>query len=319
MADSFNENDLIKRIESLENKVKKQSLEIKRHWDILKYELYSSMTEDLYRDALCRWYRRITGQHLNLSNPVTFNEKIQFLKLYDKSPLKTICADKYLVRDYVKGRIGGEYLIPLLQVLDTPDDLDISTLPERFVIKANHGSGWNIIVPDKKTINIANIKSRLRDWLVKNYAFLVGFELHYKDILPKILIEAFISDIHTALYDYRFYCFSGEPYHVWIDEASGTSRHKRTIRDLDFNEIDLTTGWPRLETELKRPDNFEQMIEISRILSKPFRFVRVDLYNVNNKIYFGELTFTPQSGVAKWSNQNYNIDYGNRIDISNLR
>lgn len=173
-----------------------------------------NLPTDEYVSALQDWFMKQTKKYLNIENPTTFNEKIQWLKLYDSTPLKAQTTDKYLVRDWVKKKIGEEYLIPLLGVYNSFDEIDFDSLPNKFVIKTNHSSGWNCVVTNKKNINIDELRAKFNLWLNTNFAFMFGFELHYKDIKPKIIIEKFIQNKSGILYDYKFWCFNGEPKYI---------------------------------------------------------------------------------------------------------
>ena len=158
-------------------------------------ECISKTTEAQYKDTIENLYLFIEGRKLDLAHPVTFNEKIQWLKLYDSSELKTRLADKFLVRKWIAEKIGEQYLVPIIGVYDCVEDINFDTLPNRFVLKANHGSGWNIIVKDKDKANIDEIKDQLKKWLSTNFAFREGFELHYRDIKPRIIAEEYIDEL----------------------------------------------------------------------------------------------------------------------------
>ena len=272
-----------------------------------------------YKTELENWYRRVSGNsHFSIDNPQTFNEKIQWLKLYDSTPIKTRLADKYLVRDWVKEKIGEEYLIPLLGVYDDFEEIDFDKLPNQFVIKCNHGSGYNIVVKNKSELDLNETKIKINNWMNENFAFKVGCELHYRDIQPKIVIEEFLDEISESLYDYRFFCFNGKVELIWLDVGSGTPEHKRKIYDKNWNELNIIVKWPKLETNIPKPQNLEKMIKLSEIMSKDFALVRVDFYNVNEKIYFGEMTFTSMSGTGKWSDERYDLKFGQMIALPNL-
>lgn len=283
---------------------------------IKDYNYIKSICEDDYPEELQEWFYRVTGTALNLKNPKTFNEKIQWLKIYDNSYLKTKLADKYCSRDYIKNVIGAKYLVPLIASYDKFEDINFDVLPNRFVMKANHGCGMNIIVKDKFNLNIEEVKAKFQKWLNTNYAFAYGLELQYRDIKPRITIEKYIDELSDDLHDYRFYCFGGKPYHVWVDIKSGTNEHRRTIFNMKWEKVDLKATWPPIEYDIQKPINFDKMVEIATKLSKPFKFVRVDLYNIGGKIYVGELTFTPQSGTIKWDPYYYNTIYGDHLNLS---
>ncbi len=271
-----------------------------------------------YRVELETWYKRVTGKYLDLNNPKTFNEKIQWIKLYDSTPIKTKLADKYLVREWVKEKIGEKYLIPLLGVYDKFEEIDFSKLPNRFVIKCNHGCAYNIIVKEKSQLDLADVKARLDKWMGENYALKWGCELHYRDIPPKIVIEEFLDEISHNIYDYRFFCCNGKVEQIWLDVNSGTPQHERKIYDRHWNELNIIVKWPRLEADVPKPKNLDKLVELSEILSQEFAFVRVDFYNLQNKIYFGEMTFTSMSGIGKFQPEIENLKLGKKIKLPKL-
>ena len=274
------------------------------------YAYYYSLPVFMYPCALKRWYKKATGNDLDLRNPKSFNEKIQWLKLYDSTPLKTRLADKYLVRGWIKEKIGEEYLVPLLGVWDSFDDIDFDKLPTKFVLKANHGSSWNIVVDDKAAFNQVEAKKKFDTWMKLNFAFQVGFELHYMNIPRKIIAEKYLENTE-GLKDYRFYCFNGKPYQVWVDIYSGTPNHLRSIFDMDWNKIPMKCTWPDGGTLLcKKPQTFEKMKEFATLLSRGFSFVRVDFFEVNGKLYMGEMTFTPMSGAGKFDPLKWDKKFG---------
>ena len=273
-----------------------------------------------YKTDLQNWYRRATGQYLNLDNPRTFNEKIQWLKLYDSTPLKTRLADKYLVRDWVKEKIGEQYLIPLLGVYDKFEDIDFDKLPNQFVIKCNHGCAYNIIVKDKSKLDLAEAKAKLDKWMSENFAFKAGYELHYRDIKPKIIIEKFIENKGTDdLYDYKFWCFNGKLAYIQFLSERNLSGLKMAFYDRKWNKQTFVYSHPLDKKTIKKPDNLDEMIQLAEALSKGFPCVRVDFYRLNDgTIYFGEMTFTSASGNCKWNDEHINRALGNMIKLPKL-
>lgn len=175
------------------------------------YEILSHVDTTEYRKMIELIYAAKTGHKFKLDKPRTFNEKIQWLKLYDATELKTQLADKYLVREWIKSKIGKEYLIPLIGVWDSVEEIDIEKLPTKFCIKATHGCGWNIIVKNKNDIEWETVKEKLNYWLTLNYAFVNGLELQYLNIPHKIMVEEYIENDKGKLFDYKIHCFSGEP------------------------------------------------------------------------------------------------------------
>lgn len=272
------------------------------------------MDEKDLPELLKKWYKKRTGRELNLENPKSFNEKIQWLKLYDNSPLKTKLADKYLVREWIKENLGEEYLIPLLGVYDSFDEIDFDKLPDKFVLKANHGCAWNIIVKDKQKFDKKKAKKKFDKWMKRNYALKAGFEMQYKDIPPKIVAEAFIQDSKGELNDYKVLCFNGEPKFIWIDQGRFSNRTEN-IYDTEWNLQPFLLTYENSKEEVPPPKNLETMIEFARKLSKDFALVRVDFYNVDGKIYFGEMTFTSASGVDVFKPAEYDLKLGEMLEL----
>ncbi len=260
------------------------------------------------------WFFKKTGQILNLYDPKTFNEKIQWLKLYDSTPIKTRLADKYLVRDWVKEKIGEEYLIPLLGVWDKFDDIDFDKLPDRFVLKCNHGCAYNYIVKDKSKMDKKDARKKINKWMKRNYAQNGGLELHYKDIEPKIIAEAYIEDSNNELNDYKIMCFNGKPQYIWIDQGR-FSKRTENIYNTKWELQPFLLSYPNSKEQVPPPENLDKMFELAEILAKDFSLARIDFYNVDGKIYFGEITFTSCSGVDKFIPSSYNRVWGDMLKL----
>ena len=232
---------------------------------------------------------------LNKENPEYFGEKIQWLKLYGNLEKYNDYVDKYKVREFGSNVIGEEYLIPLLGAYDKPEEIDYEKLPNQFVLKLNHGSGYNIIVKEKNKENINNINKKLNKWIKEDY-YKIKKEYQYKNVKKKIVCEKYINDSKGELLDYKFFCFNGKPEFVKVD-FDRFQNHKVNFYNSNWELLNLQeTGWGNNKNKVDKPKNFSEMLEIARKLSTKFQFVRVDLYNVDGKIYFGELTFTPASG-----------------------
>lgn len=274
------------------------------------------MPDDKRREALSNWYYRRIGEKLNLDNPQTFNEKIQWMKLYDSPEMKLLkgkLADKYEVRKFVKERIGEEYLIPLLGVWKNFDDIDFEKLPDRFALKATHGSAMNVIVTDKSQMNLGAARYSFRKWLATNYAYTAGFEMHYENIEPRIIAEEYISEA-DGLLDYKFMCFNGEVKYIWVDTGRYTN-HCRDLFDTNWNHIDIRIAKPNAEFTPKAPENLNKMLELASKLCQGFPHVRVDLYSVFGKIYFGEMTFTSGNGGDSYSDKEFAKHLGSLIPL----
>lgn len=258
---------------------------------------YNHMSDEEY---LSRKYQLYFGRKLNLKNPQTVNEKLQWLKLYNRKPEYTMMVDKYKVREYIAQELGEEYLIPLLGVWDNPDEIDFDALPNQFVLKCNHNSGLGMcICKDKSELDISKVKGELRKGLKQDY-YLTGREWPYKDVPRKIIAEKYMVDASGDLKDYKFYCFNGEMKFVMISSDRNTSRPTRAdYFDRDFNWLDFTWGYSHAEVHPEKPEQFEKMVAIAEKLGKGLPHIRVDLYDCNGKIYFGELTFFDGSGFDK--------------------
>ena len=249
-----------------------------------------------------------------LKEPITFNQKIQFRKLYENNPLYSICADKYRVREYVKEKIGEEYLIPVYLVTDKLTEEQWDKLPNSFVAKANHNSGPVQIVKDKNRANKKEIIKELNNQLKLNYGIL-SMEKYYSDIPRKIIVEKFLKDNERAmLQDIKVHCFNdGIKRRYFFDLCSRESvegKVKSTMYDENWNNLKITNATLD-DNEYNKPKNFEKLLEIVQKLSEDFDCVRVDLYNINEKIYFGELTFCDDSGFGKFTDEKWDYKFGN--------
>lgn len=257
--------------------------------------------------------------NLNVENPVTIQDKIQWLKIFDTTPLKTKCADKVKVHEYCKEKLGEDICIPILKIYNKTNEINWEELPERFVIKCNHGSGMNIIVKDKKSVNKQAIINKLNKWISTDFAFQNGCELQYHDIERRIFVEKYMEDSQQSdsLYDYKFWCFNGEPKFMTVNDGHGHG--KMAFFDIDFKEMNCKrTDFERLDN-VKKPNNYDKMVECAKKLSEDFKFVRVDFYEINNKMYLGELTFTPGSGFFKYTDKKYDKLFGDMLDLSNKK
>ena len=257
--------------------------------------------DDCGRRALVeKQYLASIGRPLRWDEPEAYTEKMQWEKLYHRDERKVRLADKYLVRDWVRERIGEEYLIPLLGVWDRVEDIDFNALPQQFVLKTNCGSGDVVIVKDKNALSkkqIEAIRRKLHYYLHYDLSA-TSCEMHYAEIPPKIVAEAYINSEKGDLPDYKFICFDGKPYFCWVDMDRFTA-HRRNIYDLDWNLQSWTQTYPAYEGLIEKPENLAEMTALATKLSEGFAHVRVDLYSVRGRIYFGEMTFTSETGYGK--------------------
>lgn len=267
-------------------------------------------------------YRSVFGRFPNLSNPQTYNEKINWMKLYDHNPLYTELADKYEVRKHVSERIGDQYLIPLIGVYDDFKSIDFDKLPDRFVIKCNHDSGGVKIIDDKSSADTKALDEFFTKRLKQKFWY-GSREWAYKDIKPRIIIEKRIEeDQKGVLKDYKFFCFSGRVEYLFIatDRELGHNQVKFDYYDRDFNLLPMRQGaHPNSGIEQKKPENFSLMIKLAEELAKGFPAVRIDLYNLNGTIYFGEYTFYHHGGFVSFIPEKYDYEFGKLIDLSQIK
>jgi hypothetical protein len=263
--------------------------------------------------SLQRRFQEVHGYPLSLDKPRSLSEKIQWIKLYrDLKPFASF-VDKCAVRDFVKSRIGGEYLVPLIGIYDRFADIDIDRLPGAFALKATHGSGWNVIVEDKTTVDWKAVRRKLTRWLRSDYSLEYG-EACYKNLVGRIIIEKYLEDSPGKLNDYKFYCCNGEPLglHVDIDRFGD---HCYRIFDADWNEFIKTGNTKGDIPHVPRPERLDELLDVSRRLSAGFSYVRVDLYYIDNRIYFGELTFTPGDGMSRFDPVESDYFFGEPLDV----
>lgn len=261
------------------------------------------------------------GDSLNLENPQTFNEKLQWLKLYNRQPGYTLMVDKYRVRKYIQEQIGEKYLIPLLGVWDKPELIDFGILPNQFVLKCNHNSGMGMyICKNKSEININKVKKSLERGLQEKY-YLRGREWPYKNVQPRIIAEKYMSDESGELIDYKVHNFNGEPKFILVCK----DRFKDSGLTEDFYTVDWERmpvkrpGTPNSSTPMKKPEQLEEILKLSRKLAKDIPFVRTDFYIINGKVFFSELTFYPASGFSKFEPEKWDRTFGDWIKLPSDR
>lgn len=259
--------------------------------------VFNTMSDREYLEKL---FKAVMGYSLNLDNPQTFNEKLQWLKLYNRKSEYTMMVDKYKVRDYIARQLGKEYLIPLIGVWDDPDKIDFNKLPNQFVLKCNHNSGLGMcICKDKSKINIEQVKKELRKGLAQDY-YLRGREWPYKGVARKIICEQYMTDESKELKDYKFYCFNGKVKILGIySDRNKKCPTKADYFDEEFRWLNFTWGYQHAIERPQKPVKFNEMMAIAEKLSEGIPEVRVDLYLCGEKIYFGELTFFDGSGFDK--------------------
>ena len=260
-------------------------------------------------------YRLALGKKLDLDHPVTYNEKIQWLKLHDRKPEYTMMVDKYAVRDYIARTIGDRYSIPLV---GGPwkhfDDIDFDRLPDQFVLKCNHDSGGLVICTDKSKLDKEKARKKIEKSLRRNF-FWANREWPYKDVPPCIIAEQYMVDESGyELKDYKFFCFDGVPRVMFV--ATDRNTHtKFDFFDMDFNHLPFTNGHPCADKTPEKPQGFEEMKRLAGVLSKGIRQVRVDFYEINGRVYFGELTFSHWSGMVPFDPEEWDYKMGEWINI----
>lgn len=252
---------------------------------------------------------------LNLQTPQTFNEKLQWLKLNDRKDIYTKMVDKYEAKSYVSKIIGNKYIIPTLGIYNNFDEIDFNKLPNQFVIKCTHDSGGLVIVTDKSKLDIKKAKKKINKSLKRNYYYL-GREWPYKNVKPRIIVEKYMKDNKdTSMRDYKFFCFNGNPYCILLCNDRNTEL-KETFFDLNWKILPFKRPNHSIDTNIEKPHNLDKMIEFSKKLSSKISFLRVDFYEINGNLYFGELTFYPASGFGKFEPEEWDLKLGNLIDLS---
>ena len=267
---------------------------------LTKYGFFNHWSDEKF---LKQKFKSVFGYELDLQNPQTFNEKIQWLKLHDRNSLYTLLVDKYEVKKYVARIIGNEYIIPTLGVWDKFEDIDFDKLPNRFVLKCTHDSGGVVICRDKMSLDYQAARKKIISSLKCNY-FWKGREWPYKNVKPRIIAEKYIEDeAHdTGPNDFKFMCFNGNVKCSFVcSERFSSEGIKVTFYDRNWKKMPFERHYPCSKTSLKKPINYDEMIEIAEKLSTNIPFVRVDFYSIQNKIYFGEMTFYPGSGMEEFT------------------
>ena len=281
---------------------------------LMAHKFFNHMSDEEY---LRRKYKACTGNKLNLENPQTFNEKLQWLKVYDRRPEYTTMVDKYAVKKYVADKIGEQYIIPTLGVWSNPDDIDFDKLPDQFVLKCTHNSGLGMyICRDKSKLDAKVVRDELRKGLAQNY-YLTGREWPYKNVPPRIIAEQYMEDAQTTdLRDFKFMCFNGKVRCSFVCTGRNTESGLHvTFYDKDWNIMPFERHYPKDEEKLPRPKNYLKMIEIAEKLSENIPFVRVDFYEVKGEMYFGELTFYPGSGFEEFNPDEWDLIIGKMLKL----
>ncbi len=262
-------------------------------------------------------YKANFGKKLDLKHPKTYNEKLQWLKLYDRNPEYTEMVDKYMAKDYVEQRIGKEYIIPTLGVWEHAEDIDFDSLPNQFVLKCTHDSGGLVICRNKATLNQEDARKKLAKALKQDFYFL-GREWPYRNVKKRIIAEEYVEDEATKeLRDYKFFCFDGVAKALFIatDRQKEGEEVKFDFYDIDFKHLDFRQGHPNAAVSPAKPETFDEMRQLAEKLSKGIPHLRVDFYEVNGKAYFGELTFYHHQGMVPFDPEEWDETFGNWIKL----
>lgn len=290
-----------------------------------KYTTAQTVHALLGDKGYAKWfYRTYTGDELDLDNPIHLNEKLWALKLTNRDPQMTLCSDKYAVRQYVAEQGFPEILIPELDVLPSVKELDFKKYPEEVIAKCNHNSGGHIFYDPKAPLSDKELdrKKRSMNYIMHKNASVLSLEWNYKNIKPLIVVDRVIRNKDGSLpLDYRFFCFDGEPKLLMMDigvlDEKGRHRHvyPRNLYDMDFKLLPIRWGRDRYDGFVEKPKYLEKMIEISRKLSQPFPFCRVDLYNIDGRIFFGEITFYHGGASQKIEPEEWDLRLASWIDL----
>jgi hypothetical protein len=252
---------------------------------------------------------------LDLERPQTYNEKLQWLKLHDKRPEYTQMVDKIAVKEYVANIIGNEYIIPTIAIYNKPEDIDFDQLPNQFVLKVTHDSGGIFVCKNKQTINKKEVIKKMK-WGLKRTFYKLNREYPYKDVPRRIIAEQYMEDESGyELKDYKIFCFDGKPKLLFVATDRQIHKTKFDFFDLDWNHLPFTNGHPNNPKPILKPKNFEKMLEIAAKLSKGIPHVRVDLYNIDGKIYFGEMTFFHWSGIVPFVPEEWDYKIGDMLHL----
>ena len=262
-----------------------------------------------------RMYYVKLGKKLHLKHPVLFNEKLNWMKLYYRNEEFTRMADKYEVRQLVKKKIGGEYLIPLLGVWNSVEEISFDTLPKQFVLKCTHDSASVVICKDKQYFDVEEAKKKLAACMNTNY-FWASREWPYKKIKPRIIAEQYMVDeSHTELKDYKIYCFSGKPELIQVDFGRFT-KHERNLYTTEWEYIQERFEYPNNpEVQIRKPEHLKEMLELASKLAGNIPSVRIDFYSINGRIYFGEITFYQEGGFGRFEHESFEKKLGDLIRL----
>lgn len=260
-------------------------------------------------------FRIKQGYKLDLKNPTTYNEKLQWIKLYDKNPLMPICCDKYAVRSYVESKGCGEILNELYWEGFDPEDIPFGELPEKFVVKVTHGSTFNIICTDKDTLDRNQVVEKCKKWLKAKFLPCYG-EWFYGVEKPRVIVEKYLDDHTGRLRDYKVYCFNGLPKYIGVDTGNANGDHFKDIYDVNWHILKgYEMAYPNSGKAIEKPKVLNELLKYAHILSEDFLHARIDFYIVEDHIIFGEITFTNSAGFGRVEPKEFALDMGNSIKL----
>nr|WP_289130582.1 ATP-grasp fold amidoligase family protein [uncultured Clostridium sp.] len=266
---------------------------------------------------LKKQFKNVFGYELDLENPITYSEKLQWLKLFDRNPKYTKLVDKYEVKKIIAEMIGDEYIIPTIGVWDKFDEIDFTKLPQQFVLKCTHDSGGLVICKDKNEFNIKKAKKKIEKCLKNDY-YMQNREWPYKNVKPRIIAEEYMVDESGyELKDYKIFCFNGEAKAMFIasDRSNPKEETKFDFYDMNFNHLPFENGHPNSKKEIKKPESLELMTKLAETLSVELPQARIDFYDINGKVYFGEITFFHWSGFKKFEPKEWDEIFGGWIKL----
>ncbi|WP_353890063.1 ATP-grasp fold amidoligase family protein [uncultured Clostridium sp.] len=275
---------------------------------------YKNMSDEKF---LKKQFKNVFGYELDLENPITYSEKLQWLKLFDRNPKYTKLVDKYEVKKIIAEMIGDEYIIPTIGVWDKFDEIDFTKLPQQFVLKCTHDSGGLVICKDKNEFNIKKAKKKIEKCLKNDY-YMQNREWPYKNVKPRIIAEEYMVDESGyELKDYKIFCFNGEAKAMFIasDRSNPKEETKFDFYDMNFNHLPFENGHPNSKKEIKKPESLELMTKLAETLSVELPQARIDFYDINGKVYFGEITFFHWSGFKKFEPKEWDEIFGGWIKL----
>ena len=282
------------------------------------YELHYRLSEKELQQLAVNNFREKMGYTPDLQSPRTMNEKILWLKLFYKNPLVTTCCDKLRVKDYVTEKLGPGYVIPTIACWERAEDVDFSRLPEKYVLKVNWSSGYNILVADRHTADEASMRERIACWMrPEQNCYYQTLNWGYKDMRPAVYAEEYIQQGNGQLYDYKIFCCSGKARFWFIaTNRHGDQRLTHDFYDMDFRRLPFTYGnLAHSQQPLEKPARFEEMVRIAEKLAEPFPFVRVDFYETEDRLFVGEMTFYPGSGIYTFDPPEWDSILGDYIQL----